>query len=140
MSRVPSPGASSLYLIAPARPGLAELIEAAVAGGVDIVQVREKSLPDGELLPRLEQAREVTRRLGVPLVVNDRADLALLVEADFVHLGQDDLPVEAARRLGLAVGQSTHASSEIERAAADYIGVGPVFATPTKKGRPAVGL
>jgi thiamine-phosphate pyrophosphorylase len=140
LSPVPSPAASSLYLIAPARPDLAELIEAAVRGGVDIVQVREKSLPDRELLAVLEVAREVTRRLAVPLVVNDRPDLALLVDADFVHLGQDDLPVEAGRRLGLAVGQSTHAPAEIDAADADYIGVGPVFATPTKEGRPAVGL
>jgi thiamine-phosphate pyrophosphorylase len=135
-----SPAASSLYLVAPARRDLADLIEAAVRGGVDIVQVREKSLPDGVLLTRLEEARVVTRRFGVPLVVNDRLDLALLVDADFVHVGQDDLPVAAARRLGLPVGQSTHAPAEIDRARADYIGVGPVFATPTKEGRPPVGL
>jgi thiamine-phosphate pyrophosphorylase len=107
---------------------------------VDIVQIREKGLLDGELLPRLEVAREVTRRLGVPLVVNDRPDLAVLCEADYVHVGQDDLPVEAARRFGVAVGQSTHAPAEIERTTADYIGVGPVYATPTKEGRPAVGF
>ena len=131
---------SRLYLITPARGDLAAFLGAAVRGGVDLVQIREKELPDGELLLRLEQARELTRRLGVPLVVNDRPDLAVLVEADFVHVGQDDLPVDAARRLGLAVGLSTHAPSEIDRADADYIGVGPVQATPTKVGRPAVGL
>ena len=129
-----------LYLIAPARDDLAEFLEAAVRGGVDIVQIREKGLADAELLPRLQDARELTRRLGVPLVVNDRADLAILCEADFVHLGQDDLPVDAARRLGMAVGQSTHAPKEIDAAEADYIGVGPVHETPTKDGRPAVGL
>ena len=129
-----------LYLVAPARPGLVELIEAAVRGGVDVVQVREKALPDGELLRVLEDAREITRRLGVPLVVNDRPDLAVLAEADAVHVGQDDLPVEAARRFGLPVGLSTHAPAEIDAASADYVGVGPVHATPTKEGRPAVGL
>lgn len=129
-----------LYLVAPARPGLVELIEAAVRGGVDVVQVREKALPDGELLRVLEDAREITRRLGVPLVVNDRPDLAVLAEADAVHVGQDDLPVEAARRFGLSVGLSTHAPAEIDAASADYVGVGPVHATPTKEGRPAVGL
>jgi thiamine-phosphate pyrophosphorylase len=139
-SPAPSLAASRLYLVAPARPGLGELIEAAVRGGVDVVQVREKGLPDRELLPLLEEARDLTRSLGVPLVVNDRADLALLVEADFVHVGQDDLPVAAARRLGLAAGLSTHAPAEIDAADADYIGVGPVHATPTKEGRPAVGL
>jgi thiamine-phosphate pyrophosphorylase len=134
------PADSRLYLVAPGRPDLADLIEAAVRGGVDVVQVREKSLPDRELLRVLEEARAVTRRLGVPLVVNDRPDLARLVEADFVHVGQDDLPVEAARRLGLRVGLSTHAPGEIDRANADYLGVGPVFATPTKEGRAPVGL
>lgn len=129
-----------LYLVAPARPGLPDLIEAAVAGGVDLVQVREKRLADAALLRALDEAREVTRRLGVPLVVNDRPDLAVLAEADAVHVGQGDLPVDAVRRFGLPVGLSTHAPAEIEAADADYIGVGPVHATPTKEGRPAVGL
>jgi thiamine-phosphate pyrophosphorylase len=129
-----------LYLIAPVRRDLEALVEAAVAGGVDMVQVREKELPDADLLPALESVRELTRRLGVPLVVNDRPDLAVLVEADFVHLGQADLPVAAARRLGTGVGLSTHSRAEIDGAEADYIGVGPVHATPTKAGRPAVGL
>jgi thiamine-phosphate pyrophosphorylase len=129
-----------LYLIAPARPDLAELVEAAIRGGVDIVQVREKELSDRELLPLLAEARSVTRRLGVPLVVNDRADLALLVQADYVHLGQDDLPVAAARSLGLRVGESTHSREQIDAASGDYLGVGPVYETPTKPGRAAVGL
>jgi thiamine-phosphate pyrophosphorylase len=140
LSPVPSLADRRLYLVAPARADLADLIEQAVRGGVDIVQVREKELADGELLVRLQAAREATRRLGVPLVVNDRPDLAVLCEADFVHVGQDDLPVAAARRFGLGVGLSTHAPEEIERAEADYIGVGPVYATPTKAGRPPVGL
>ena len=131
---------SRLYLITAVRPDLAAFLEAAVQGGVDIVQIREKALVDAELVPRLEEAREVTRRLGVPLVVNDRPDLAVLCEADFVHVGQDDLPVAAARSFGVGVGQSTHAAAEIDAADADYIGVGPVYSTPTKKGRPAVGL
>jgi thiamine-phosphate pyrophosphorylase len=88
----------------------------------------------------LLEARQVTKELGVPLAVNDRVDLALLVEADLVHVGQDDLPAAEVRRLGLPVGLSTHARSEIDTADADYIGVGPVFTTPTKPGRPAVGL
>jgi thiamine-phosphate pyrophosphorylase len=82
----------------------------------------------------------VTRRLGVPLVVNDRPDLARLAEADYVHVGQEDLPVAALRAFGLAVGQSTHAPAELDATVADYAGVGPVFETPTKAGRPAVGL
>ena len=144
-SRGPSPAADAaarahLYLITRARTDLAAFLEAAVRGGVDMVQVREKSLPDGVLLPALEEAREVTRRLGVPLVVNDRPDLAVLVGADYVHVGQDDLPPEAVRRFGIPLGLSTHSPAEVVAADADYVGVGPVFATPTKAGRPAVGL
>jgi thiamine-phosphate pyrophosphorylase len=135
-----TPRDARLYLITGARPDLADFLAASVRGGVDLVQIREKELPDGELLRVLEDARAVTRKLGVPLVVNDRPDLAVLTEAEFVHLGQEDLPVAEARRFGLAVGLSTHAPAEIEEATADYIGVGPVFATPTKEGRPAVGL
>lgn len=131
---------SRLYLITPARERLTDFVEAAVRGGVDIVQIREKSMLDGELLAVLQEARDVTRRLGVPLVVNDRPDLAVLSEADYVHVGQGDLPVAAARRFGLRVGQSTHSAAELDRSDADYAAVGPIYATPTKKGRPAVGL
>ncbi len=131
---------SRLYLITGARPDLHELVEAAVRGGVDIVQIREKGLFDGELLGVLQELRALTRRLEVPFVVNDRPDLAVLVEADFVHVGQDDLPVEDARRFGVPVGQSTHAAAELDATAADYAGVGPVYETPTKAGRPAAGL
>jgi thiamine-phosphate pyrophosphorylase len=88
----------------------------------------------------LELARETTRRLAVPLVVNDRPDLAARVHADFVHLGQEDMAVAEARSFGVGVGLSTHAPEEIDRADADYLGVGPVFATPTKEGRAPVGL
>ncbi len=141
----PSPAGSSLaaarlYLITGARPDLAEFLAASVRGGADAVQVREKALSDGDLLRVLTEAREVTGSLGVPLVVNDRPDLAVLAGADAVHVGQDDLPVEEAWRFGLAVGQSTHAPAEIDGSAADYLGVGPVYATPTKQGRPAAGL
>jgi thiamine-phosphate pyrophosphorylase len=129
-----------LYLITAVRPDLADFLEGAVRGGVDIVQIREKRMDDGELHRALEQARALTGRLGVPLVVNDRPDLAVLCGADFVHVGQDDLPVAAARRFGVGVGLSTHARREIDAATADYIGVGPVYATPTKEGRPPVGL
>lgn len=139
----PSPAASvesRLYLVTAARPDLTAFLEAAVRGGVDFVQIREKELPDGPLLGVLEEAREVTRRLGVPLAVNDRPDLAVLVGADYVHVGQDDLPPAAVRRFGIPVGISTHAPDELASADADYVGVGPVYETPTKEGRPAVGL
>jgi thiamine-phosphate pyrophosphorylase len=139
-SPAPWPADRRLYLVTPVRPGFAEFLEAAIAGGVDVVQVRERRLPDGKLLESLAEAREVTARLEVPLGVNDRPDLAVLAGADFVHVGQDDIPVAEARRFGLPVGLSTHASDEIDAAASDYIAVGPVYATPTKEGRPPVGL
>jgi thiamine-phosphate pyrophosphorylase len=131
---------SRLYLITAARDDLEPFLEAAVRGGVDIVQIRERTLADGALLAVLEQAREVTRRLGIPLVVNDRPDLARLAEADYVHVGQDDLPVAAARAFAVGVGQSTHATAELDSTEADYAGVGPVYETPTKAGRAAAGL
>jgi thiamine-phosphate pyrophosphorylase len=136
-----SPAADAcLYLVAPARPDLAELLEAAVRGGVDIVQVRDRSLSDRALLGVLDEARAVTHRLGVPLVVNDRVDLAVVCGADMVHVGQDDLPVGSARRFGLPVGLSTHTPAQVDAADGDYIGVGPVHATPTKETAEPVGL
>ena len=129
-----------LYLVTPFRADFADYLRAAIEGGVDVVQLRERSLPDGGLLDALAEARAVTAAAGVPFGVNDRPDLAVLAGADFVHVGQDDIPVEAARRFGLPVGLSTHAPREIDEAVADYIAVGPVHATPTKEGRPPVGL
>lgn len=139
-SPAPLPADKRLYLITGARPDLGDFLEAAIRGGVDFVQVRERELSDRDLLAVLQEAREVTQRLGVPLVVNDRPDLAVLSGAEFVHVGQDDIPVDEARRFGVGVGLSTHAEAEIDAAAADYIGVGPVYPTPTKEGRPPVGL
>jgi thiamine-phosphate pyrophosphorylase len=129
-----------LYLVTPVRADFNDFLDAAIRGGVDIVQVRERSLSDGRLLDALAEAREVTAAHGVPLGVNDRPDLAVLAGADFVHVGQDDIPVAAARTFGLPVGLSTHAEAEIDAARSDYIAVGPVHATPTKEGRLAVGL
>lgn len=137
---MPAANETRLYLVTAARPDLDAFLEAAVRGGVDIVQIREKGLSDRDLLVVLEEARAVTHRLGVPLVVNDRPDLAVLSGADYVHLGQEDLPVAQARRFGIGLGQSTHAPKEIDAAEGDYIGVGPVHSTPTKAGRPPVGL
>lgn len=129
-----------LYLVTPVRADFADYLQAAIEGGVDVVQVRDRSVPDGRLLEMLAIARGITRMYGVPLGVNDRPDLAVLADADFVHVGQDDIPVEAARSFGLPVGLSTHAPRDIDAASSDYIAVGPVHATPTKEGRPAGGL
>jgi thiamine-phosphate pyrophosphorylase len=130
-----------LYLVTPLRTDLLDFLDAALRGGVDVVQIRDRSVPDGVLLEAVARARAFTYATHrVPLGVNDRPDIAVLADADFVHVGQDDIPVAAARRFGLPVGLSTHAPGEIDEATADYIGVGPVYATPTKEGRPAVGL
>ena len=139
-SPAPSLADRKLYLVTPVRSDLIEFLAAAIRGGVDIVQIRERGVPDGNLLELLSRARALATTLGVPFGVNDRPDLAVLAGADFVHLGQDDIPVEAARSFGLPVGLSTHAPEEIDAARADYIGVGPVYATPTKEGRTPVGL
>jgi thiamine-phosphate pyrophosphorylase len=121
-------------------------VRAACDTGAEVVQLRRKG-EDARLTLRLaERCRELAAPGGgTLLVVNDRLDIAMAAGADGVHLGQDDLPVAAARRLwpeGL-VGRSTHSLGQALAAqaeGADYIGVGPVWATPTKPGRPAVGL
>jgi len=113
-------------------------VEQAILGGVTVVQLREKTASSREFYQLALRVREVTARLGVPLIINDRADIALAVDADGVHIGQDDLPYEAARRIvgpNKIVGVSTHNVDEAKAAAdmgADYIGVGAIFATGTK--------
>jgi len=127
----------------PAR--VADVVRAACDGGADVVQLRRKDDDTRTTLRLAERCREITAAAGAVFIVNDRLDVAMAVDADGVHLGQDDLPLATARRLwpGRAVGRSTHSLAqalEAQRGGADYIGVGPVFATPTKPGRPAVGL
>ncbi|RPI97219.1 MAG: thiamine phosphate synthase, partial [Candidatus Aminicenantes bacterium] len=133
----------SLYLVADADYAsgrdLPGLVDAAVAGGVTVVQLRAKNL-GGRAFVGL--ALEISQRLagtGVPLLVNDRADIALACGAAGVHLGQDDMPVPAARRLlgpDAAIGVSVNTPEEAvsaEREGADYVGAGPAFATSTKE-------
>ena len=114
--------------------------------GSSVVQLREKHLPDDELTAVANAARALCERLGALLIVNDRPQVALEAGADGVHVGQDDMPVEQVRELvgpEMLIGLSTHAPAEIDAAdpaLVDYIGVGPVHETPTKPGRPAVGL
>lgn len=135
-----------LYLCMPDRPDLAEFIGAVVDAGVDIVQLRERSLDDGPLLRRAVLAREAAHGAGALFVLNDRPDIALACGADGVHVGQDDLPPKVVRELigaDLLLGLSTHAPTELEASATepvDYISVGPVEPTPTKPGRPGTGL
>ena len=138
--------ARRLYLCTPDRPDLARFLADCIAGGVDVVQLRDKELDAKPLLARAAVASAVCRDLGVPFVLNDRPDLALEAGADGVHVGQDDAPVSLARRIlgpDAIVGLSTHGPADLEGAAAEdvtYISAGPVEATPTKPGRPGTGL
>jgi len=123
-----------------------EVARAAVRGGAQVIQLREKSLEGRELLGIAERLREITAREGALLIINDRVEIAALCGADGVHLGQGDIrPAQARRFLGpeAIIGLSTHAGAEAARAmeeGADYIGVGPLHETRTKEHRRAVGL
>src|SRR3712207_1633325 len=135
---------ASLYLVLEA--AAAGVVGPAIEGGVDVVQLRDKDAPDGEIVAAGRRLAELCRDRGAVFVVNDRPDLALECGADAVHVGQDDETVESVRALvgdRLAIGVSTHSPEQVEaatRSDADYFAVGPVHATPTKPGRPAVGL
>jgi thiamine-phosphate pyrophosphorylase len=140
--------AARLYLVcsgAPGRHELPDLLRGAAAGGVDVVQLRDKRLADDELAAVANAARALCERLGLLLIVNDRPLVAGEAGVDGVHIGQDDMsPADARELVGadMLVGLSTHAPEEIDAvdpALVDYIGVGPINETPTKPGRPAVG-
>jgi len=119
------------------RPWL-EVAEAALSGGAGCLQLREKELPDAKLLRRARQLRELTTRHNALLIINDRPDIARLCGADGVHVGQDDLSVQQARRIAgtaLLVGKSTHTPEQFEAALAeepDYLSIGPMFSSATK--------
>lgn len=143
-----------LYLCTDARKGrgdFEDFVDAAFAGGVDIIQLRDKSLEAAEELELLEVLHSVAHRHGRLWAVNDRADLASLAGAPVFHIGQKDIPFAAAREFlgkGTVIGMSTHTPEQVDAAIAaapgrsglDYFCVGPVWATPTKPGRAAVGL
>jgi thiamine-phosphate pyrophosphorylase len=128
-----------LYLCVDARQrtgDLEEFLDAALRGGVDIVQLRQKDLEAADELDALEVFAEVARRHGKLLAVNDRADVAFAAGADVLHLGQRDLPVPAAR----AIHSYSQVNAVLAEAGSDYFCVGPCWETPTKPGRPAAGL
>jgi len=138
-----------LYLCTPDRPDLEGFVASCIIGGVDIVQLREKHLDAKPLVERARLVRAVCLDHGVPFILNDRPDLALEVEADGVHVGQDDAPVALARRIlgpGAVIGLSTHETADLAEVVGpsgpdvSYISAGPVEATPTKPGRPGTGL
>ncbi|MFE0580439.1 MULTISPECIES: thiamine phosphate synthase [unclassified Streptomyces] len=139
-----------LYLCTDARKrqgDLPEFLDAVLAGGVDIVQLRDKGMEAGEELDHLQVFAEAARRHGKLLAVNDRADVAHAIGSDVLHLGQGDIPVPAARAIlggQVLIGRSCHAEDEVAAAAAepgvDYFCTGPCWPTPTKPGRHAPGL
>jgi thiamine-phosphate pyrophosphorylase len=138
-----------LYLCTDAREGrgdLAAFLDAALRGGVDVVQLRDRTIDTRRELELLEVVAGVAERHEALWAVNDRADVGFLAAAPVVHTGQDDLPVSGVRAVvgeGPVLGRSTHDAAQAAAAAADpdvdYFCVGPVWATPTKAGRPGVG-
>ena len=136
-----------LYFICDARPHDEDpepLLKAALDGGADMIQLREKS-GDMRIIDRSAQTfRRLADNYGVPFMVNDDPEFAVACRADGVHIGQDDTSVEEARRIvgdDALIGLSTHSAEQIAAASGvDHISVGPVWETPTKEGRPAVGL
>ncbi len=136
--------AARLYLVCDARPD--EFLQAALRGGVDLVQLRLKESSDEEILTAAERFKRACEAHGALFILNDRPELAAAADADGVHLGQDDMPVQEARAIvgsERLIGLSTHTPRQITEArhmgrsgarGVDYIGVGPVHATPTKPG------
>jgi len=134
-----------LYLVCDARPR--EFLAAALRGGVDVIQLRDKALGEDALIAAAREFRAAADAHGALFVLNDRPDLVAACAADGVHVGQDDgSPADARAAAGpdAIVGRSTHEPAQAEQAEADpdvdYLAVGPVHATPTKPGRPAAGL
>jgi thiamine-phosphate pyrophosphorylase len=116
-----------------------EVLEAVIQGGSKIIQLREKDYLKRDLYNLALKFREITARAGILLIINDHVDIAVAVEADGVHLGQEDLPVQVARKLvpELLIGASTHSleqALQAEKNGADYINIGPIFSTKTKEG------
>jgi thiamine-phosphate pyrophosphorylase len=137
--------AARLYVVTGARPDLGEFLDSILGAGVDVVQLREKEAEAGDLLRWAETFRAAAERHGALFVVNDRPDVAFALDADGVHLGQNDLPPRVAREIlgnDAIIGLSAHSPAQWDAAApeADYLCIGPVWETPTKPGRPAAGL
>ena len=136
-----------LYLCTGNRPDLPEFLDAVLAGGVDAVQLRDKHLEASQEIELCQVFAAAAQRHGALWSVNDRADIAAVTQPDILHLGQDDLPVSAARSMlgsEVLMGRSTHDEEQVRAAAlepgVDYFCVGPTWPTPTKPGRPAPGL
>lgn len=123
-----------------------DAVASALKGGVDILQLREKNMSANKIIELGKKVKLLCAEYGATFIVNDRVDIAYVLEADGVHLGQDDMDIDSARKIlgkNAIIGISTHAVEQAQKAfneGADYIGMGPVFTTPTKPGRQSVGL
>jgi len=144
-------GEVRLYVLIPAGPegsdaGVLDLAAACIDGGADALQLRAKEIPDRRLIDLAGRFVELCRQRGCLSIINDRADIAALTEADGLHLGWEDLPMAEARKLFFRpalIGQSTHNEEELQKAlagGADYVGIGPCFQTPTKPHLATAGL
>jgi thiamine-phosphate pyrophosphorylase len=136
---------AALYVVTGSRPDLPRFLDSILAAGVDMIQLRDKDTEAGDLLRHAQVFRDAAHRHDALFIVNDRPDVALAAAADGVHLGQNDLPVEFARRIlgpDAIIGLSCHSPDQYDRApmTADYVTAGPLFETPTKPGRRGVGL
>ena len=137
---------AKLYLVTAPAPDLLQRVEAALQGGLTLVQYRDKESNDVDRLTIAKRMCELCHHYGALFILNDRVDIALAVNADGVHLGQQDIPIVLARQIlgsQRIVGRSTTSPEEMALAlaeGADYIGVGPVYETPTKAGKAAAGL
>lgn len=137
---------SPLYLVTSPSDQLLNIVEASLRGGLTLVQYREKDASDVQLLTQAQKLRQLCHHYGALLIINDRVDLALASDADGVHLGQQDVSIALARNLlgsQRLIGRSTTNPEEMAAAiaqGADYIGVGPVYETPTKPGKAAAGF
>jgi len=137
---------SRLYLVTSPSESLLTTVEAALKGGLTLLQYRDKETDDTVRLELATKLRQLCHTYGALFIINDRVDLALAVDADGVHLGQQDMPIAIARQLlgpQRLIGRSTTNAAEMQKAiaeGADYIGVGPVYETPTKVGKAATGL
>lgn len=124
---------------------VAEVVAAAIRGGADVLQLRDKTASADQLLEEATRLLPLTKPAGIPLIINDRVEVAEMAGADGVHLGQDDLPIEEARRIlspGRLIGRSTHSVEQALAAqaqGADYIALGPIFPTPTKPDYGSIG-
>lgn len=144
MPRMSDLSSRNLYLCTPVREDLSGFIASALKGGVDVIQIRDKTADAKTIINYSKEIRKITKDFGVPFIINDRPDIAIEVEADGVHIGQEDIPVSLVRRIfhEAIIGLSTHGDKELQASLAedvDYISAGPIVATPTKPGRLGVG-